>query len=172
MHPRLLGILFLTSACGSAAMRDAAATPPQSAPAPDMAESSSAMVATTKSVAVEDADAASDEDSSAPAEAPAQSPAPPPPPGAPAPVREGVMLDIEAHVDVSVEDVRRAAAELRRMVSARGGLVTQESIAGGVSEGEATLTLRVPAGDSNGVVSADSLVGRGDLSLYDGNGRR
>jgi hypothetical protein len=76
--------------------------------------------------------------------------APKPEPVEPAVTRE--MLDIEAHLEVVVADARRAARELRRIVEQRGGTVTAESVRGGERGGEATLTLRVPARDSDAIL--------------------
>lgn len=109
---------------------------------------------------VQSAESDADSDGSNGSEEKAQAlPAQPSAPGAPVAPRDGVMLDIQARVDVAVKDVRSAAAELRKMVVSRGGVVTRESLASGENGGEARLTVRVPAGDSNGVVTAIHTLG-------------
>lgn len=85
----------------------------------------------------------------------ASTPAPQGTPGktvAPSVAASREMLDIEARVELHVQNARRAAKALHALAERAGGVVTAERIDGGSEHHAASMTLRVPSGAAQGLL--------------------
>jgi hypothetical protein len=164
-------ISLLSSACGVAsASKDAAVAPappvqaelaPTSAPEPGALEASSGEARAANLVpAADEGVAPAAPDTGAPPAESVTAPAPAPPPSDRQVIEQvKKMVDIEARLSIDVEDVRRAAGEVRSLARKNAAVVTRDvlSLSGDVARAE--LVLRVPATGAKAFLSALEQVG-------------
>lgn len=62
-------------------------------------------------------------------------------------------LVVEAWMTVEIDDVRAAAAAMRREVEARGGRVISESLGGAATSWQGSMTVRVPPAETDALVA-------------------
>lgn len=159
--PIVVLALVVLVGCGASAVRAAESSAPMAAPespAPGAPEPEMAPVAVALA---EDAD-----HGPAAASAAVQGAAVPTMPPAQGVARATVtapeaakMLEIEARLTLQVDDVVRAAAELRRLTTARGGDVVEEALHDAASAPRGQLTLRVPSAAADEILREIAAVG-------------
>ena len=140
-----VGVVLVTG-CGRAGLMAKSA---ESAP-PGVGAMSEAVM--TADAAPAPTPAASSPESGGVVDRAAPAPAAPPEPGLPgvqgAAQRE--MLDIEAHLALLVANLNDALRALRKQAAARGGTITSDVVQDEGGSRQATVAIRVPAGESSG----------------------